>query len=857
MANAVNIIIDVETKKAIQDIFSFSKAVEKEFSGLDKTISSLGSSFKSVGLLALGAFAGFSIKGFVDSALEADAAISKLSKSLKVTGSFSKAAVDEFTELATQIQLVTGYSDEYILNQVSYAKALGASNAQAKSIIQTATLLSKALGTDLGSATETLIKTFSGDVPRSLSKIIPELNGLSTNSLRTGGALDLLNNKLAAFDSTGKSFSSLSLGTQISVLKQNIGDLAEEIGGKLINNPIFKIGLNLLNSSILNLINIIKSINFDQIAAGIQKLVIGVTVFLAVSNGVAAIKLSFFLLSSAVTFFSTNLALASARGTSAFTALGVSINATKIAINLLKAAATLGLTLLIDQVVSAVLKTNTLSDAFSFLGNNIKKLFLEIGSLIGLNVNKQLTETNAKLKNLDSTNIEKIKKELDNASESSIKLGKDFGKTKRELESEVKSLAEAIKKAGFTPIQAIKNEQEERLKIVTEAFKKRAILEEQFADLSSKIQIDAAKKTAQEVAKMQSIRQGIVSESSKNAFGSAALQEQTQKARDGGASESQIKGDILTGQISAAVSSLSKGAQGAADILSVGVGAAVDSFAPGMGQVAGEMFKLFAQGPEAVKATIKSFMEGIPIIIRNVISSIPVAITAIIESLPALVQALITELVVKFPQVVTAFINDIPRIIDSFIAGFIENLPKIIEGLVSGLSNGIGTAMIGLVSSLISKAPQIAFEVIVAFIKEIPKVAKGFLDSLLSGLEEGLRVVLNTISGGLLGKKKGEGGKGAVSDGLGIATLGLSKIFGFAEGGRIPNIPKFENDGAIIRANANEQILGGDLSDRLDSFLKNGSSNSQSQNLTVNIQVGEESLASVLLNLNQRGFRTA
>jgi hypothetical protein len=54
---------------------------------------------------------------------------------------------------------------------------------------------------------------------------------------------------------------------------------------------------------------------------------------------------------------------------------------------------------------------------------------------------------------------------------------------------------------------------------------------------------------------------------------------------------------------------------------------------------------------------------------------------------------------------------------------------------------------------------------------------------------------------------------------------------------------------------AGEQVLGRDLSSQLEDFLSGQSG--QSQPVTINLQVGQEQLARVLLNINRSGFRTA
>lgn len=75
----------------------------------------------------------------------------------------------------------------------------------------------------------------------------------------------------------------------------------------------------------------------------------------------------------------------------------------------------------------------------------------------------------------------------------------------------------------------------------------------------------------------------------------------------------------------------------------------------------------------------------------------------------------------------------------------------------------------------------------------------------------------------------------------------------FADGGRVPDLAQFKNDGLVARVSAGEQILSEDLSAKLDEFLQGSSA---PQPVTVNLRLGESEIARVLLNLNRQGFRT-
>jgi hypothetical protein len=63
----------------------------------------------------------------------------------------------------------------------------------------------------------------------------------------------------------------------------------------------------------------------------------------------------------------------------------------------------------------------------------------------------------------------------------------------------------------------------------------------------------------------------------------------------------------------------------------------------------------------------------------------------------------------------------------------------------------------------------------------------------------------------------------------------------------------YPNDSFPAKLTSGEAILPTDTVAKLESFLANGGG--AGQNVTVNLVVGEEQLAKVMLNLNRQGFR--
>jgi hypothetical protein len=135
------------------------------------------------------------------------------------------------------------------------------------------------------------------------------------------------------------------------------------------------------------------------------------------------------------------------------------------------------------------------------------------------------------------------------------------------------------------------------------------------------------------------------------------------------------------------------------------------------------------------------------------------------------------------------------------------------------------------------------------------------VSGLVSGIVDALKQAIGQLGniGGALGI--GGGGGGGIFGGGGF--LGL----GFAQGGLVP--AGHPNDTFPARLSSGEFVIDRSMTDRLTNFLDNFETKNsgviepkqpvqaQNQNLTINLSVGEQQLANVLLNLNRQGFRTA
>jgi hypothetical protein len=204
---------------------------EKEFKS--KTIN-LGS-FVKTSLLNIGtALAGVAIgKTFSEGirlAIAQEDAIKRLNNSLKITGDLTKTASQDLVDYSSELQNVSSFSDDVILNQIALAKSFGATNDQAKQIASTAIDLANALGIDLESATRNVAKTLGGYAGE-LGETIPELKNFTTEQLRAGAGIEVLRKR---FDGAGKNLNTFSFAT--SQLGNSFDDALEGIGNFIIKN---------------------------------------------------------------------------------------------------------------------------------------------------------------------------------------------------------------------------------------------------------------------------------------------------------------------------------------------------------------------------------------------------------------------------------------------------------------------------------------------------------------------------------------------------------------------------------------------------------------------------------------------
>lgn len=180
-----------------------------------------------------------SIKQFavdsINASIEQENALRKVGQALFANGQYSATAVAEFDEYSDSIERMTGVAGDQILSQIAIAKSFGATNKQAKDLVLAAINLSATFGGDLDTSVKQLGQTMNGEVGK-LGKLVPELKNLDKEALKSGRALEIINEKFAG---AGASQVETYSG-RVTQLSNSFGKLQEELGNFVTKNEITK-----------------------------------------------------------------------------------------------------------------------------------------------------------------------------------------------------------------------------------------------------------------------------------------------------------------------------------------------------------------------------------------------------------------------------------------------------------------------------------------------------------------------------------------------------------------------------------------------------------------------------------------
>ncbi len=199
-----------------------------------------------IGALAQsGAFAAMArqISGFAIEAVtafaQAEQSVKRLEMAFAMRG--DTAGAHRLAEFASQLQALTGASDDYVKQLAAELAMQGKSEAQIRQILTVAADLSAVTGEELAGSVQELTATLSGMVGR-IGRLIPQLKDLTEEELKAGKAIELVGSLYAG---AAQSMSGTS-AVAFKRMQESVGDLMEAMGEGLA--PLLTMAANAIGT---------------------------------------------------------------------------------------------------------------------------------------------------------------------------------------------------------------------------------------------------------------------------------------------------------------------------------------------------------------------------------------------------------------------------------------------------------------------------------------------------------------------------------------------------------------------------------------------------------------------------------
>lgn len=837
---AIEIEFLAEISSAIREVGKLSAGIETEVSKVNKAFSTLGKSL--AGALGVFAVGGFFTKA-IEEASEFQDQINDVSVAFKNAGISGDFATQSLVEYSGAIQQTTRFSDNAVLTTASLIQNLSRLDSEGLKVATKAALdLSSALRIDLNTASTLVGKAAEGNLI-GFARLGIQIQRGRDNAETFANTLKALQSRFGgASEAATKTF-----GGAIDQLKNNLEDTLKTFGLAIIGGGTVAETINSISKEVIKFNGFLEE-NKDSISSFVKSLASGASTirenFVALTTIVGGFLLAInapaiiAAISAIVTPITTLIAVFGP-ATIAATAFSLALTATGIG------AVIVGFGFLVQYVVK-------LTQEFGSLGGAIQAVALKFGrfmeSVFGekSRVDKY-TEALDKLKK----SANESKKPIDDLTQSGINLAKELQKQQAELKVKAQAQltvdVESIKKDVDRLAAELKNAGKTQLQIATDSFKQtnlklkealqNGVLEQdKFNQLTkqNKLKFDAEiaainKKANDEAIKKEKERADLIKAASSNVSGFAANFKELSK--------SSSNKDLFASGAVALGNSITQGAEGARQAVSGLLTAGATAMFGPLGQAAGPLIDAFTKGPEAVKQMVKDFLGAIPSIIENVILAIPAFIIALLEAVPVLIDGIlkaipviIDEINASIPLVIETLTNLAPQIIQTII----DNLPMLISSLVGFMPS----ISISFALALANQAPFIGVQFAFAFIQQIPTI--------ISSIATGIKDAISKITGGLSGG--GGGGGGGISGAIG----GITKKLKFAEGGVVPGGAPF-TDRIPAMLKPGEVVLNKQQQREVSKETSGGGGGAQA--VTINLMIGEEQLASTLVNLTRQGFR--
>lgn len=215
--------IGVDIKDAEQKLEAFGKKIKNVGDNISKA---------STPFLVAGGAITAALSGTVKAAANNEEAIARLNAALKATGQYSPELQSRMLALSTQMQNLTGVSDEAYIQMQAFGLQLGLSADQITKLIPKVADLSASTGVDLESAMRAAAMAVNGNVGM-LQRYGIHVEKAEDGTVSFDNVLDAFAGYAGAAEAKGN-----TLNGQLSIVKETFGDLAESVGYVLI--PIIK-----------------------------------------------------------------------------------------------------------------------------------------------------------------------------------------------------------------------------------------------------------------------------------------------------------------------------------------------------------------------------------------------------------------------------------------------------------------------------------------------------------------------------------------------------------------------------------------------------------------------------------------
>ena len=235
----------------IQGLEKGLKSASRKLRKFERSTGKMGRSLTQGLTVPMMGFAAVSIKAFDQQA--------KAEASLRTALGQNEAAFKSLTDQAKELQSVTLFGDETIIQQQSYLASLGMTEDQIKKVIEASIDLAAGTGQTLEFGVRNLAKTFAG-LTGELGESIPALKELTTEQLKAGDAVDVVAEQ---FRGQARAAAEAGAGAWVQ-LKNSVMDFTEQVGEALI--PL----LDPLREKITTVTDKLSKLSQEQITAKVK-----------------------------------------------------------------------------------------------------------------------------------------------------------------------------------------------------------------------------------------------------------------------------------------------------------------------------------------------------------------------------------------------------------------------------------------------------------------------------------------------------------------------------------------------------------------------------------------------------------